>query len=165
MLFISPQKLFSLSRYLSLCLDLLVMYWKGLIIKIKVNFEFYDVTAWLTNNYNTHVAQYFQSIFNIRISTKKQAFDFSKTNSYTNAFLKFPCDAKLITSLLIFWFLVKIWRLFTWVFIYLMILDSWIWTRNFWIWTRNSWIWTLTRGFELAVLNFNSWFYTINSCF
>ena len=26
--------------------------------KDKVNFEIYDVTAWLTNNYNTHIAQY-----------------------------------------------------------------------------------------------------------
>ena len=46
MLFISPQKLFSFSRYLSFCLDFLV----------KVNFKFYDVAAWLTNNCNTHIA-------------------------------------------------------------------------------------------------------------
>ena len=26
--------------------------------KDKVNFEVYDVTAWLTKNYNTHIAQY-----------------------------------------------------------------------------------------------------------
>ena len=26
--------------------------------KDKVNFKFHDVTAWLTNNYNTHTAQY-----------------------------------------------------------------------------------------------------------
>ena len=26
--------------------------------KDKVNFKFYDVTAWLTNNCNTHIAQY-----------------------------------------------------------------------------------------------------------
>ena len=39
---------------------------------------------------------------------KKQAFDFSKRNSNTNACLKFLCDAKLITLLLIFKFLVKI---------------------------------------------------------
>ena len=26
----------------------------------KVNFKFYDVTAWLTNDYNTHIAQYLQ---------------------------------------------------------------------------------------------------------
>ena len=30
------------------------MYRKGLIKKIKVNFKFYDVTVWLTNNRNTH---------------------------------------------------------------------------------------------------------------
>ena len=28
--------------------------------KDKVNFKFYDVTAWLTNNFNTHIAQYLE---------------------------------------------------------------------------------------------------------
>ena len=28
--------------------------------KDKVNFKFYDVTAWLTNNRNTHIAQHFE---------------------------------------------------------------------------------------------------------
>ena len=28
--------------------------------KDKVNFKFYNVTAWLTNNCNTHIAQYLQ---------------------------------------------------------------------------------------------------------
>ena len=31
---------------------------KRLVLKDKVNFEIYDVTAWLTKNYNTHIAQY-----------------------------------------------------------------------------------------------------------
>ena len=35
------------------------------------------------------------------ISTKKQAFDFLKRNSYANVCLKFLYDAKLITALLI----------------------------------------------------------------
>ena len=35
-LFISPQKLFSFSRYLSFCLDFLVMYRNGLIKKIRL---------------------------------------------------------------------------------------------------------------------------------
>ena len=26
--------------------------------KVKVNFKFYDATVWLTNSYNTHIAQY-----------------------------------------------------------------------------------------------------------
>ena len=60
MTFISLQKLFSFSRYLSFCLDFLIMYRKGLIIKIEVNFKFYDVTAWLTSNCNKHIAQYFE---------------------------------------------------------------------------------------------------------
>ena len=60
MLFISPQKLLSFRRYLSFCLDFLVMYRNGLIKKIKVNFKFSDVTAWLRSNCNTHIAQYFE---------------------------------------------------------------------------------------------------------
>ena len=28
--------------------------------KDKINFKFYDVTAWLANNRNTHIAQYFE---------------------------------------------------------------------------------------------------------
>ena len=28
--------------------------------KDKVNFKFYDVTAWLTNHRNTHIVQYFK---------------------------------------------------------------------------------------------------------
>ena len=111
------------SRYVSCCLDFSLIYRKGLIKKIKVNFKFYDVTVWLTNNCNAHITQYLQSIFYIRISTKKQAFDFLKIKSYTNYCLKFLCDQKLITSLLIFWFLVKFSRLLSWVFIDLMILE------------------------------------------
>ena len=38
--------------------DFLVMQEKGVEQKYKVNFKIYDVTAWLTNNYNTHIAQY-----------------------------------------------------------------------------------------------------------
>ena len=49
------------------------------------------------------------SFFYIRIFTKKQAFDFLKRNSYRKVCLKSLCDAKLITPLLIFYFLVKIW--------------------------------------------------------
>ena len=26
--------------------------------KNKINFKIFDVTTWLTNNYNTHIAQY-----------------------------------------------------------------------------------------------------------
>ena len=31
---------------------------KRLDLKDPVNFKFYDVAAWLTNNRNTHIAQY-----------------------------------------------------------------------------------------------------------
>ena len=56
--FILLQKLFSFSRYLSFYLDFLVMYWNGLIKKI--NFKFYDVTAWLTNYFSTIITQYLE---------------------------------------------------------------------------------------------------------
>ena len=35
-----------------------VLYKKRLDQKDKVNFKTYDVTTWLQNNYNTHIAQY-----------------------------------------------------------------------------------------------------------
>ena len=33
---------------------------KWLDLKEKFNFKFYDLTALLTNNYNTHIAQYLE---------------------------------------------------------------------------------------------------------
>ena len=56
MLFISPQKLFFFSRYLRFCFDFLVMQQNSLIR--KVNFKLHGVTARLTINCNTHIAQY-----------------------------------------------------------------------------------------------------------
>ena len=54
--FFLRQKLFSFSRYLSFCLDFLVVYRNGMIK--KENFKVHDVTVGLTNNQNTHIAQY-----------------------------------------------------------------------------------------------------------
>ena len=53
MLFISPKKLFSFSW-------LFGNVTKRFDKKDKVNFKFYDVTAWLANNRKTHIAQYFE---------------------------------------------------------------------------------------------------------
>ena len=58
MLFIPSWKLFSFSTYLSFSHDFLVLLEKRLDLKDKVNFKIHDVTTWLTNNYNTHIAQY-----------------------------------------------------------------------------------------------------------
>ena len=55
MLLISPKKPFSFSTYLRFCP-------KRLDKKDKVNFKFHDVTAWLTNNRNTHITQYFEKL-------------------------------------------------------------------------------------------------------
>ena len=60
MLFISPEKLLSFSRYLSFLSWLFGLVTKRLDKKDKVNFKFYDVTHWLTSNRNTHIAQYFE---------------------------------------------------------------------------------------------------------
>ena len=60
MLFISTLKLFSFSGYLNFCLDFLVMFKKQLDQKDKVNFEIHDVTASLTNNFDTHIANIFR---------------------------------------------------------------------------------------------------------
>ena len=48
MLFISPQKLFSFSRYLNICLDCFGYLVNGLIR--KVNFKIRDFINWETNN-------------------------------------------------------------------------------------------------------------------
>ena len=51
MLFISPRKVFSFSRYLNFCLD---SYYRNGLIK-KVNSKCYDVTAWLTHILLMHI--------------------------------------------------------------------------------------------------------------
>ena len=51
--------LFLFSRQLNFCLDFLGMQKKQLDYKAKVDFEIDGVAAWLTNNYDTHIAQYF----------------------------------------------------------------------------------------------------------
>ena len=64
MVFVLPQKFFLFSRYLSFChvsnVFAMAFYRKGLMKKIKVNLKFYDVTAWLANNCNTHITQHFE---------------------------------------------------------------------------------------------------------
>ena len=56
--FIWPLKLFSFSKYLTFWLTFFDRVTKRLDFEDKVNFKFYDVTAWLTNNCNTHIVQY-----------------------------------------------------------------------------------------------------------
>ena len=61
MLFTSPQKFFSFSRYLTFGLDFFGRVAKRLDYNDKVNFKIHNVTTWLTNNYNTHIAQFSRS--------------------------------------------------------------------------------------------------------
>ena len=60
MLFISPQKLFSFSRYLSFCLDFLVMYRNGLIKKIKLISNFMTPKFCQQTIVYTHIAHYLE---------------------------------------------------------------------------------------------------------
>ena len=55
---ISPSKLFSFLRYFSFCHNFFVMQKKRLNQKNKVNLKIHDVTACITNNCNTNIAQY-----------------------------------------------------------------------------------------------------------
>ena len=54
-------------RYLTFCLDFFGRVAKWFDQKNKVNFKIYDVTAWLTNNCNTHIAQHQLIEYNMRI--------------------------------------------------------------------------------------------------
>ena len=60
MLFISLQKLFSFSRYLSFFSWFLGHVAKRLDKKDNVNFKFYGDTAWSANNCNTCIDQYLE---------------------------------------------------------------------------------------------------------
>ena len=84
MLFISPQKLFSVSVYLSFCHDFLVMLKKRLDKNDKVNFKIYDVTTWLTNNCNIYILP------NISRGKDNQALKFGQLIKYnmTNIFVE-----------------------------------------------------------------------------
>ena len=72
--FISPEKLFSFSRYLGFCHDFLVMQKKWLDQKDKVNFKIHDITTWLANNSNIHP--------NILRSKDNQAMKFGRLIEY-----------------------------------------------------------------------------------
>ena len=49
-------------KYLNFCHDFLIMWKKRLDGKDKVNFKSYDVTTWVTNNCNTHIAKYLKKL-------------------------------------------------------------------------------------------------------
>ena len=61
MLFIIPQKLVSLQRYLNFCPDFFANAWKQFDKKANLNFKIYDVINWEANNYNTQIFQYLRT--------------------------------------------------------------------------------------------------------
>ena len=58
MIFISPQWLFTFSRYLIFCFHFLVIQKKTALLETLGYFKINNITTWLTNNQNTHIAQY-----------------------------------------------------------------------------------------------------------
>ena len=58
MRFISFLNLLFFVRYLNFCPDIFDREGKWFYKKAKTNLKIYDVTTWLTNNYNKHVAEY-----------------------------------------------------------------------------------------------------------
>ena len=108
MLFISPQKLFSFSRYLSFCLEFLVMYQKGLIKKIKVNFKFYDVAASLTNNCNTHIAQYLEMSDFVSCICSNDLLDINRSVVESYCSTGFSCAVLTLSKSIFFELLVLI---------------------------------------------------------
>ena len=61
MLFISPQKLFSLSRYSIFCPNNLYSLEKWADLKVKLNFEICDVTDGNADNKNRYINQYLKT--------------------------------------------------------------------------------------------------------
>ena len=94
MLFISPQNLVSFSRYLSFCLDFLVMYKNSLIRKMRLISKFISSQTWLANNCNTHVAQYLRGKGN-QTMTFGQLIEFNMRNIFVEkSYTK--CDGEII---------------------------------------------------------------------
>ena len=62
MFLISPEKLFSFSRYLDFFLGVLVMQKNSLFRKVNVNFKIFNVATWEVNEFNTHVAQFLKKL-------------------------------------------------------------------------------------------------------
>ena len=55
------KALFGLKIFQFFVLTFLACRKNGLDEKDKLNFKIYDITAWLTKNYNTHIDQYLMS--------------------------------------------------------------------------------------------------------
>ena len=86
------------------CCGIFFAHWFGQ-VHWSINVSKENVVVFFHHNYDYFILcdnQNLVSFFYILISTKIQAFGFLQIHSYTNVFLKFHCDAKLITPLLIF---------------------------------------------------------------
>ena len=56
--FTLKKKVLFVLKIINFCSDFFGLAGKWFDKKAKVNFKIYDVTAWETNNYNTHIAHY-----------------------------------------------------------------------------------------------------------
>ena len=56
----SPLKMMKNAFYFTLNALSVLKIFKFFVFIDKVNFRFYDVTVWLTNNCNAHIAQYLE---------------------------------------------------------------------------------------------------------
>ena len=128
---------------------------KRLTKKIKINFKFYDVTAWVTNNCNTDISQYFQFVFYIWISTKKIGIRFFWKKFLHKCLFKIPLWREIgnITS----YFFISSKHLKANYLSFYWFNDSQ--TRGFELVTRGFELVTggfelVTRGFELATRGF-----------
>ena len=150
MLFISPQKLFILKifKFLPWLFDHVS---KRLIKKIKVDFKIHDVRAWSTNNCNMYIAQYFQSILYSNVPQKTTIRYFYNQFLHKHLF-RIPLwrETDNITSL----FLISRKNLKAVYLSFHWFNDSG--TRGFEPVTCRLEL--VTRGFELALLKFNSCF-------
>ena len=82
MFFILRQQLFSLSSYLSFCLDFLVMQENGFIKKDQVDFKIYDVTTWLRNTCSTYILTFISTSKGNQVMKLGQPIDHNLRNTF-----------------------------------------------------------------------------------
>ena len=95
-------------RYLNFCLDLFGMQKKRLDCKDKVNFKIDHVTTWLTNNCNTHIAQY------LKKGIQEMKFDQLIEYNMRNIFSKIHTQ-NMVKKIFLETFIKKLNRVYLWI--------------------------------------------------